>query len=294
MAKQLRPLSVGELLDRTFSLYRNNFVLFVGIMAVPQLVSFAAGLAFAMFPRLAAASGTANSSAVIAGVMVAVFGFMALSIVHFIVLGIAQGATVYAVSQVYMDRITTMNDAYRFMSKRFWPVLAVILLTAVALMLGFLVFFVGAIFAFLFFSLAVPVCVLEGRDPVESMRRSYNLVKEDLGKIFLVCLVFYLIQSAAAGIVAVPAFVLGVMYGPHGGPPIPLLILTQLGAFVVGSVATPLMTIGISLAYYDYRIRREALDLQMMMAALGPAATPASAAMPVSASAAGISAKPIE
>ena len=273
MAMQLRPLSVGELLDRTFSLYRNNFVLFVGIMAVPQLVSFAAGLAFAMFPKLAAASGSTNTSAVIAGMLVALFGFLGLTIVHFIVLGIAQGATVYAVSQVYMDRATTMADSYRFMSKRFWPVVAVILLSAVALMLGFLVFFVGAIFAFLFFSLAVPVCVLEGRDPVESMRRSYNLVKEDLGKIFLVCLVFYLIQLAAGSVVAVPAFMIGAMYGP-GGAPIPVLILTQLGGFVVGSVATPLMTIGVSLAYYDYRIRREALDLQMMMAALGPAASP--------------------
>lgn len=32
---ELRPLSLGELLDRTFTLYRNNFWLFVGIMAVP-------------------------------------------------------------------------------------------------------------------------------------------------------------------------------------------------------------------------------------------------------------------
>ena len=27
----LRPLSIGELLDRTFSLYRRHFILFVGI-----------------------------------------------------------------------------------------------------------------------------------------------------------------------------------------------------------------------------------------------------------------------
>jgi len=37
MATALRPLSTGELLDRTFSLYRNHFVLFVGIFALPHL-----------------------------------------------------------------------------------------------------------------------------------------------------------------------------------------------------------------------------------------------------------------
>jgi hypothetical protein len=37
MATLLRPLTTGELLDRTFSLYRNHFVLFVGISALPHL-----------------------------------------------------------------------------------------------------------------------------------------------------------------------------------------------------------------------------------------------------------------
>ena len=34
-ALDLRPLSLGELLDRTFFLYRRNFLLFTGIAAIP-------------------------------------------------------------------------------------------------------------------------------------------------------------------------------------------------------------------------------------------------------------------
>jgi hypothetical protein len=265
----LRPLSIGELLDRTFSLYRNNFVLFVGIMTVPQMFAFAGTLAMAAVPKLAS-QGVEPSSAAIAGMVVAFLGFLGLSVVHFFAYGIAQGATVYAVSQVYMERSTTIADSYRFMSKRIWPVLAVILLSAVAMGLGLIVFLVGAIFAFLFFSLSVPVCVLEGRDAIASMERSYALVKEDLAKIFLVCLVFYLIQMAAVSMVTYPSLLLGMMYGA-AGPPYFLSILSALAQFVATSLATPLITIGVSLAYYDYRVRREALDLQMMMAALGPA-----------------------
>src|SRR5260370_38442849 len=40
-ALDLRPLSIGELLDRTFSLYRRNFLLFIGISAIPQLLVLA-------------------------------------------------------------------------------------------------------------------------------------------------------------------------------------------------------------------------------------------------------------
>ena len=34
----LRPMSLGEVLDRTFSLYRNHFWLFAGIMSLPLLL----------------------------------------------------------------------------------------------------------------------------------------------------------------------------------------------------------------------------------------------------------------
>ena len=36
---ELRPLSLGELLDRTFTLYRNHFWVCVGIMAIPASFS---------------------------------------------------------------------------------------------------------------------------------------------------------------------------------------------------------------------------------------------------------------
>ena len=40
----LRPLSLGEVLDRTFSLYRRHFPVFMGIAAIPHLLTLALGL----------------------------------------------------------------------------------------------------------------------------------------------------------------------------------------------------------------------------------------------------------
>src|SRR5437764_908383 len=40
----LRPLTLGELLDRTFQLYRRHFVAMVGIVALPHLLVLAVQL----------------------------------------------------------------------------------------------------------------------------------------------------------------------------------------------------------------------------------------------------------
>src|ERR1700684_59711 len=37
-AFDLRPLNLGEILDRTFTLYRRNFLLFIGISAIPHVL----------------------------------------------------------------------------------------------------------------------------------------------------------------------------------------------------------------------------------------------------------------
>jgi hypothetical protein len=57
------------------------------------------------------------------------------------------------------------------------------------------------------------------------------------------------------------------------------LTLIYAAGFVSGSLTGPLATIGISLLYYDERVRKEAFDLQLMMLSLEP--SPTSAAVPV-------------
>jgi hypothetical protein len=45
MNQPLRPMNLGEILDRTFQIYRSRFVVFVGIAALPELVMTAIELA---------------------------------------------------------------------------------------------------------------------------------------------------------------------------------------------------------------------------------------------------------
>src|SRR5450631_4658546 len=104
----LRPLSLGELLDRTFFLYRRHFLLFVGIAAIPYSIFFVVQLMTALLPLLArsAASGQvqpARIAEVAAGG--GLLGFVAL-IVGGVAFLFSVGATVFAVSELYGGRAT--------------------------------------------------------------------------------------------------------------------------------------------------------------------------------------------
>ena len=62
MSLDLRPLTLGELLDRSFSLYRHHFWLFVGIMALPSLLGLTFGVLVALFNPQPASSASADQA----------------------------------------------------------------------------------------------------------------------------------------------------------------------------------------------------------------------------------------
>ena len=111
----------------------------------------------------------------------------------------------------------------------------------------------------------------------ESVSRSAELAKGDWGRIFVVSLLILVLSIAVSAVIQWPILLL--IATAKG------TMVTALGQ-VAGAVATfiaqcligPLMTIALSLIYYDERVRKEAFDLQLMMAALdGPQAGAASA-----------------
>jgi hypothetical protein len=107
-AIELRPLSLGELLDRAFSLYRRKFSLFVGIMAIPSALTVPFSVLF-FLNQSAGASGAKPSPANVAWVIFVALTFFVLSIV---VYPMAMGATTFAVSQSYLGQPITVGEAY--------------------------------------------------------------------------------------------------------------------------------------------------------------------------------------
>ena len=116
MSSDLRPLSLGELLDRTFTYYREHFWTFVGIMAPAEILIVAAGLVLQAFGIQPLLSQQARPMAPTQ--QIAAFGsfFAAISLYAVVSLfahSIALGATSVAVSKIHLGNRITIAEAYR-------------------------------------------------------------------------------------------------------------------------------------------------------------------------------------
>src|SRR5579864_458650 len=104
MPPTLRPLTLSQLLDQTFALYRKNFILFAGIVAIPQGAVLAMQLLVSMMQ-------VAGAGAVAVAITSVLF-LLVILVVSIVGYSVAQVATVNAVSAVYLDRPITIGEAY--------------------------------------------------------------------------------------------------------------------------------------------------------------------------------------
>src|SRR5713101_3947574 len=254
MVTVLRPLSTSELLDRTFHLYRNNFLVFVGIAAIPQLVVLALQLGSAAMLFAGSWAGF-GLGAVVAG------------LASYIAVEISQAATVMAVSNLHLERPTTIGTAYAAAKGSMGRVIGISLGVGIAVGIGFLLLIVPGIYLALAWSLAIPVTVLEGGGLNVSTTRSKALSKGSFGRIFVVYILIVLLTLIVGMIIEFALLIPVRVLGLQGTGPVQAAThaLQALGNFVSTCLVGPLLTIAITLIYYDQRMRKEGFDLQLMM-----------------------------
>jgi hypothetical protein len=264
MVTVLRPLSTSELLDRTFHLYRNNFVVFAGIAALPQLVVLALQLAF---------SGLLFSGALgsVGSIMLAGSGAVFLiAICSFVAVEIAHAATVMAVSNLHLERPTTIALAYAAAKNSLLRVIGITIAVAIALGVGFMLLIVPGVYLALAWSLTIPVTVLEGGGLNVSTRRSKSLTQGSKGRIFVIYLLIivlvWVVSTLIQLLLLLPLRALAI----HDVSTNTALsyALQSAGGFISTCLVGPLATIALTLIYYDQRVRKEGFDLQLMMATI--------------------------
>jgi uncharacterized membrane protein len=260
MATALRPLSTGELLDRTFSLYRNHFVLFVGIFALPHLCVLA-------FQCLSFALQTPGSN--LRNVLViSVFGLIA-AVLSMVVAAAAQAATVVAVSQVHLDRPAGVMDSFSKVKHQIIGVIGLSLKIGIFVGLWSLLFIVPGILKAIEWSLAVPAKVLEDKSASEAMSRSSELSQGNRGRIFVIWFLFMVLSIGVSMLFQWPIQIGARASGGNISPVRNVAVVWQVASLIATFFAQclvgPLATIAFSLVYYDERVRKEAFDLQLMM-----------------------------
>jgi hypothetical protein len=271
----LRPLSLGEILDRTFSLYRRNFLLFVGITALPQLLvlGFKLGLIFLTGGTKGTRPGQPDFTAL------GLVGFLIGIIFYMVAYLYTHGGTVYAVSNLYLARPTSIGAALRKMHGEALNLFGVLLLNGLATIGGFILLIVPGVYIACRLATCVPAALLENLGARDSLGRSYSLTKDFAGRSFVIFLLYVAILYGAALLLVAPfSFAMAL----SGKDPAMIMIwaaLSQVGSSIAAILVTPILTIATTVFYYDLRVRKEAFDLQMMMNPGGSVA-PAGAAVP--------------
>ena len=269
MVTVLRPLSISELLDRTFHLYRNNFLVFIGIMAVPQLIVLVLRLMMAM---TLTTRPFENFNPM----------FILVALANYIAIEISAAATVMAVSSIHLDRPVSIGLAFSSARSSMSRVLLIAFAVGIAAGIGLVFLVIPGIYLWLMWSLAVPVTVLEGGGLNASTTRSKELTRGSRGRIFVIYFLVVVLAIVVGAIFQMPLGVLAVLLG-RGNPQGAVALITAVSAaatFISTSLVGPLATIALTLIYYDQRVRKEGFDLQLMMATLesGAAAPQAASA----------------
>ena len=256
--QQFEPMSTGQILDKTFRLYKSNFVRFLAVVAVIQVPL---GL-IAMLLQSVMLQSPGESAAVFA-----LIGGLVL--VFFAVVGrnLCNGALMKSVSESYLGKEATVSEAYRFVLPKLGTLIWASILVALIVAAGFILLIVPGVIFSLIYAITIPAIVLEGVKARQGMGRSRSLVKGNLGKVFailFVVTVLGLIVGSVFGFVAQMLVTLTVEPTTSTA-----IVIKQVFSIASEVLVMPIGAAASILLYYDLRIRKEGFDLDMLAQSLG-------------------------
>jgi hypothetical protein len=280
----LQPLSMTQLLDRAIRLYRKNFLIFVGIVAIAQIPATAVnmiGLWLAPAPdipafgpsasladfwlEMAQSSGFNNNPGVWIG-----------RIVTLLLVQLATAAMTKAVAENYLGHKIGLLDAYKKIGRSGFTLFLALFLSGLFI-LALLVWWIfvpilgwftglGMIFFFglVVLQLIAPVVVLEQRSAVDAIQRAWDLARRRIwwliGFMLLLGLFGQLIVTGPALLVA---FSINSIVGGTIDATTTSLIQQIIG-LLLNLIYLPLQLTCVTLLYFDVRVRTEGFDLALL------------------------------
>jgi hypothetical protein len=295
-APQLRPLGVGDVLDRTFTVYRSKPLVFIGLSAIWYLllVLVFVVLAVAIFAGALAAfarQATTPSPEQIAGAAVGIIGFVLVAIVVAIIAISAQSASlVHAASRRYLAKDVAIGESFRaglsasgrlfvagvlvFLAiAGVWAVLlivAAITNQGLAFFLAILAAIVATVYLGCSWLVAPVIVVVEKMGPIAALGRAWRLSGGNRWRIFGIQVLLFILNLVLSLLIG-GLFGGLVAAGAQGGTPGQIGV-TSIVQSIVNLASTiiwaPVEWIAFTVLYYDLRVRKEAFDLQLAAEAL--------------------------
>jgi hypothetical protein len=301
-APQLRPLGVGDIVDRVFSVYRQRPLLFVALSAVPYLALFlviggiALSLGSLLTPlapfidslsdSLSVSGGDRPNVAITPAIAAAIVTLIAVAVIAVIVsvlfLSVQIGSLVDAAAARYLGRETTVGASFRAGLRVAPKIIATGLLLFFSLTVGWLLLFavlvlannaliatvgilgglVATVFVFASWLVAPVVAAIEPVGPLHAVRRSWWLSQGHRWRILglqILLVVLQAVLSTLISFVFLAAFI---------SDAVVRLVLQNIVNVVATVLWAPIEWGTFTILYFDLRVRKEALDLQLAAEAL--------------------------
>ncbi len=309
MRADLRPLSLGEILDRTFQIYRSKFLLFAGIAAIPALAMIALEAANRVWWGLTPEPFYGNVSlTLMQWTLYSTALYQVALLLHLLVWPAFadQASRLYFGEHPKLTAVAFLGNArwrsWLWMAIASWGVILIlpellisVLFTAFYYILSevikvsesaqewlmpkvlYVVFGVGFLVFFWLSSslfLAIPVKSLEGLTVGKALRRSWTLSRGSRWRIILVRIALVVTAwMANLSLLAILMLLLRWIVRSYG---VWLHFYRNvdtgigfLAAYIVSTLVSPIFPIALTLFYYDQRIRHEGYDVERMMDAAG-------------------------
>jgi hypothetical protein len=243
---ELRPLSIGEILDGALVLLRRHFGLVLSIAIV------CVGIPTAMDVYIdLTGGGSQNPGLSLLDRVLTLVGSVLVT-----------GATVRVVSEAYLGRTPLFGDAMRFAGSRFGTILGANIMSGLLTILATLALVIPGIIVACGYSVAGQAAALESGSSGEALRRSWDLTKGFRWKALALGVV-------SIGLILVAYLGTGVLGGILGAVMGGLDAVLAVLAACVSLLIYPLISFVFTLFYYDLRVRKEAFDLEMLTRQLG-------------------------
>jgi hypothetical protein len=295
MRAELRPSSLGEILDRTAQMYRSHFPLYFGIAGI----SYAGILVLSLLADVLFHSRAHTNTRVFIGLSAGVG--IVIALLTILPVAIAMAAVMHAVARNYLGQTCTIREAYVNVGRRWYRYILILVaidtyaVLPIAVLMGIMIvpavflpagvsrgIIVGlmvivmlagmcvAVWWLLRWALSVPASLMENLTVHRALKRSSVLTKGGIGRIFVMLLLVVAVMMVIQYAIQIPMFIL--LWKSRGVPTLTTQIAASFGSSFSGAFVLPIYSIALTLFYYDQRIRKEGYDVEWLMeqAALTP------------------------
>jgi hypothetical protein len=263
MNGDLRPLGIGEILDAGIKLFLRHWrplvLSVVGLILPVQILSalVTASVAPEQFDLTSDESGVEEGEEA-----EFLIGQGIIALLSAISILLATAVCFKAVADAYLGVEPDWRRSLRFAVRRLGGLLGVAVLGGLLVALATIALVVPGIWLFVMYSVAVPALLLERIRAWSALRRSFRLVRgrwwPTAGALLVGYLLIGIIGALVTGVImVVPSLVAedNTLVGALG---------SVVGGTVGSVLTTPYSAAVVTLLYFDLRVRKEGLDLQLI------------------------------